>query len=153
MATAAAATRPRGNKARLAAVKTTEHAGRKTVVKPETSAQKMARVRKAAEAGKPVTIVVSGPKLDRKYFIRNDYTARVSHRCRTEIGMTPEMIMGTLFHDPARVSADTLVAMLCFAKWQAGEDCSYSELLDTWTVKQLTGLELEPEEDDRSPED
>lgn len=97
------------------------------------------------------------------HVIRDDWTARVSERCRRELGMPPEAVLGELFGHIAasvagvkvakedQVSLDTIVRAFCFAAWQNGAgDVAYQDLLDRVTMR--TEVTLEPNPEDDSPE-
>lgn len=89
------------------------------------------------------------------YVLRDDWTARVSERCRRELGRIPETILVELLGNPQakedRVSLDTIVRAFVFAAWQNGAaDVSYDDLLDRVTMK--TEVTLEPNPEDSSPE-
>lgn len=97
------------------------------------------------------------------YIVRDDWTARVSERCRRELGMTPEAVLGDLFAEVRarieggtvpkadQVSLDSYVRAFCFGAWQNGaHDVSYDDLLDK--VRMSTDIKLEPNPEDDSPE-
>jgi hypothetical protein len=93
------------------------------------------------------------------YILRDDWTARVSERCRRELGMPPETVlqellgpvMGLTASKADRLSLDTIVRGFVFAAWQNGAaDVSYDDLLDRVTMK--TDVKLEPNPEDDSPE-
>jgi hypothetical protein len=77
----------------------------------------------AKQVKAPASVRISLPGVG-SWVLHNDWTARVAARCRLEMGMTPEQLLGEI-STPDKVSADTVVRLVCFARWQAGEDVTY----------------------------
>lgn len=156
---AAGASRPRGEKAKRVAAGElrTVHSGRTTttVAPPdEPMAEKAARLRRAIEAGQPICLKLSGGPLTKPLFVRNDYPAIVSHLCRVQTNYSPEQFIIQVLRNPESVSADSLVGMICVARWQEGEyEVNYMDELRKYRTGELRNIVIDPDTEDRySPE-
>lgn len=76
------------------------------------------------------------------YVIPDDYTARLADRCRREMGATPEQMIREMTR-AEDVSVDTVARLIAFARWHAGDDVTFDELLDALTMSQAARATLE----------